>query len=331
MKNFLFFAIILIGSLFAQEYSFGTKYKVELLVKDKKLKVIDTTQNRVVISQSINCNSTLENNITKKGNILYANSCAILQYEDFDFDGKKDFLIYSNGSVYKPIDNNLYLLRGNNFKKETSLPGFRNVDIYEVDSIKKQIKIYVLCGTYIDFKCYRVFKFKNGKFEETETQKAYDDYYDPYYTQFIYKVKIKDKFVVKKESFIVNATHKDFKSEFSFELKDGKRIYLLLDEAHTETFLSFFYTNKEYKAIKSSTSSRCKYMLKITPNKTTLSFKADGAFYTIYQKQGGKKITKVGLIIKKGAKSKKVVGLSSTISGDLRKLSKEITNIRRIK
>jgi hypothetical protein len=164
-----------------------------------------------------------------------------------------------------------------------------------------------------------------------ESLQAFDDYYEPYYTQFVY-TRSGRKPPSRDTKYVVNAQREDFSAEFSFGFKDGNKVYLLLDENHTDTTLSFFYTDANNLAMKYYVNKRSAnaYILDTrNPRKTTLDFSSGRVHYTLYQKNRGKRITEVGLIIQKGTQKVKHKGILSTHTGDLRRLKDEIVCIKR--
>jgi hypothetical protein len=250
-----------------------------------------------------------------------------------DFDGVRDFVVYASGSVYSTVYNAVYLFRGRTFELDTTLPSMNlhGYGIYQADSTTKQIRISNTCESYRDVGCYRAYSFAKGAFREVESLQAFDDFYEPYYTEIVHVLSSQKSHTVDTK-YIVNAQREDFGAEFSFEFKDGNKVYLLLDENHTDTTLSFFYADANHTAMEHYVNDRSAnaYTLDTrNPKETTLSFRSKQTHYILYQKNRGKKITEVGLVVQKGTQRVKHKGILSTRTGDLRRLKDEIVSIKR--
>ena len=286
----------------------------------------------MVISQKISCACRSKSPLKKRDNILYIGDTPLLQYIDMDFDGVRDFVIYASGSVYDTGNNAVYLSKGRTFEMDTTLPSMNlhSCGIYQADSTTKQIRISDQCESY-HHQCYTLFSFREGAFRWVESLQAFDDYYEPYYTQFVY-TRSGRKPPSRDTKYVVNAQREDFSAEFSFGFKDSNKVYLLLDEDHTDTTLSFFYTDANHTSMEHYVNDRSAnaYTLDTrNPKETTLSFRSKQTHYTLYQKNRGKKITEVGLVVQKGTQRVKHKGILSTRTGDLRRLKDEIVSIKR--
>ncbi len=320
------------------EFNISDSYKAVIYLEKNTIKIIEHVSKKLLIIQKISFDDESKNLVTQKGNLFMLGNVPLLHFEDFNFDGKRDILVYASNyytSSYDYVDNMLYLYNDNTFTKDETLPHFNlnGWGIYKPDQKSKRITIPTSCESYRDIGCYTVFEYLDGKFEETESLLAFDDYYEPYYTVIKHtKEAVNGRKKIYENKYIVNKEQKDFEAEFSFELSSQKRVYLLLDEKKHDTTLSFFYTNMDNVAIETFISGRSKksYVLDtVNPKKTTLKFQTENTSYTIYQKNRGEKVKEVGIIINKHGKSKKYTGVFSSKIGDLRKLNKDIVCITR--
>jgi len=333
MKN-IYLILILLVFVWAEEplikFNISDSHEAVVSLDQKTIKVMDRASKKVLIAQKISFDDESKNVITQKSDIFMVDNVPLLHFSDFNFDGNRDILIYADGYT---AHNTLYLYKNNTFVKDETLPHFNlnGWGIYKVDKKNKKITISNTCESYRDLGCYRVFEYRDGKFEEEESLQAYDDMYEPYYTEIKHIIENSKKSITKSK-YIVNKEQKDFAAEFEFVLSNKEKVYLLLDEVRHDMTLMFFHTGIDNVAFDAyPTRSLGVFVLDMSnPKQTTLKFKTKTASYTIYQKNRGTKIKELGIIIEKRNKSKKLIGVPSSRVGDLRKLNRDIVNITRV-
>lgn len=327
--QFSFFLIVLIAPLiiFANTIKiddFSSLYyaevdtvKKELLIKDKKTKKIIIDVNIEDVDLEYEASNNFQSNVAQRP---YGDQSLII-YDDFNFDGKKDFAIKNgNYSCYGGPSFLIYLKKGSKFFLDDDFTRVAQeyCGMFGVDKKTKTIHAMTKSGC-----CWHLFdeyKVENGKLKLVN---SVEETYGFPFIEYITKEYKGGKEVVHKS---VDVNIDDIKVQFSFNLENGKKVilfesegllyYILIDKQdHVE-----FAFNRELMYDEYEEPGKSFIYIIDASNRKELHFNTEDARYTIYQISEKEKISQVGITVETKGKLYELKGLSETVSGNLGEL-----------
>jgi hypothetical protein len=296
----------------------------KILIKDKKTKKILIRSNIEDVDLEYEASNNFQSNVVQRP---YGDQSLII-YEDFNFDGKKDFAIKNgNHSCYGGPSFLIYLKKGPKFYLDDDFTRIAQeyCGMFGVDNETKTIHAMTKSGC-----CWHLFdtyKVENGKLKLVN---SVEETYGVGGTPFVEYVatEYKNGKEVVHESFDLAVDEIDEK--FSFKLTNGKKVILFENQG----FLYYILMDKEGRGefafnrellYDEATQEPGKSFIYITgnPDRRELHFNTEDARYTIYQIGDKEKVSQVGITVETKGKLYDLKGLSDTVNGNLEDIDKK--------
>lgn len=263
---------------------------------------------------------------------------SLIMYEDFDFDGVKDFAIKDgNTSGYGGPSFQIYLDKKGKLIHHEGLTELAHdyLGMFYVNNKNKTIETMSKSGAA--WHSYSTFKIINGKVILTNLIEEDARYY-PFF--IIEETKIsKGKKTVEKRISIddINEVMKEYPNDMNkildFQITENKkRVFVYTDSLDNlyyvlikdKNIVEFLYPALEN--IRNSTEKENKFQL--DKSKKILTFSNKSAKYIIYQKEDKGKITDIGILVETNGKKYDLKGNIKTLEGSLDTLlNPNITNL----
>ncbi|MGF6906381.1 XAC2610-related protein [Fusobacterium sp. PH5-44] len=264
---------------------------------------------------------------------------SLIIYEDFDFDGVKDFAIKDgNTSGYGGPSFQIYLDKKGKLIHHKGLTELAHeyLGMFYVNNKNKTLETMSKSGAA--WHSYSTFKIINNKLIHTKLIEEDARYY-PFF--LIEETKISNgKETIKKRIIIddINEIMKEYPKEMNkildFQIIENKKrvvVYMdSLDNLHyvllkDKNVVEFLYPALE--DIKNNTLKERKFQL--DKNKKILTFFNKSAKYIIYQEEDKEKITDIGVLVETNGKKYDLKGNVKTIEGTLDDLlNKNVENLQ---
>ena len=334
LKKFLFTLVAITPiMLFAKTIKiddFSSLYYAEvndvqhkILIKDKKTKKILIRSNIEDVNLEYEASNNFQSNVVQRP---YGDQSLII-YEDFNFDGKKDFAIKNgNHSCYGGPSFLIYLKKGPKFYLDNDFTRIAQeyCGMFGVDNETKTIHAMTKSGC-----CWHLFdtyEVENGKLTLVN---SVEETYGVGGTPFVEYVatEYKNGKEVVHKSFDLAIDEIDEK--FSFKLTNGKKVilfenqgllyYILLDKEGRGEFVF----NREIMYDEYEKLGKSFICINGDPDRKELHFNTEDARYTIYQIGEKEKISQIGITVETKGKLYDLKGLSDTVNGNLEDIYKK--------
>jgi hypothetical protein len=299
---------------------FSKTYRVELDHANSRIKVINTSNKRAVIEVHVDPEWDMEDARYIEGAPVMYDDQSVVYYEDFNFDGHKDFALQDGrSSCYGGASYRVYLYQKGRFVQDKALTKLaqEKCGMFDVDSHKKTIETMAKSGCC--YHEYDTYGYQKGKLTLLH---AIDEYYRGIYTE-VQESLATPKGTKYTKRYLLNTDDEAFSPVVSFELaKNAKRVYLL-----NNRLVTYALTDKEnvveFAYPKLAISPRGGEMHFSQEGTTArLTFENASARYTLYQNTKAGKITAIGIKVTIAGKVYDLKGDITTRKGDLREVAK---------
>jgi len=255
--------------------------------------------------------------------VLYGDQ-SILYYDDFNFDGHKDFALQDGvGSCYGGPEYQIFLYRKGNFVKNKQLTKLakENCGMFTLDKKGKTISTsYKMgCCNHID----KTYGYVKGKLKILHRVEHRID--GPYLDTVNIHFHAKTHSYKKRKT--LNIDQDEFNSVFSVILEKSKKSIQVFSFGEDEKNLNYalvkpdgeveFHYPKMWLPGMSSRHAHERMIIQDDANESNLLFHNKSASYQVYQKSKYGKIVAAGVMVEMDGKSYDLKGKLSTIKGDL--------------
>ncbi|WP_417582945.1 XAC2610-related protein [Nitrincola sp.] len=333
----LFFSLVFPAVIFAQTIridDFSSRYYAEVHVEGGELYIKDKQTNAEVIFADISdvdinyeSESGLSSNVIQRP---YGDQSLII-YEDFNFDGEKDFAI-KNGyySCYGGPSFLIYINKSNGFYLDNDFTSVAQeyCGIFGVDTETETIHAMTKSGCC--WHRFDTYKVEDGKLEIVQSiEEVYGIRGTPFIESYITEYKDGE------EVFQVNVDvdRSEVNVQFSFDLENGSNVVLF----KSHDFLYYMQTNPQgeiefafnrepvygddYQDIGGSFVYHSN-----ASNRKELQFNTIDAGYAIYYEEVNGALSNVGIVVESNEKIYELNGLIDTVYGDMKVILEEAGN-----
>ena len=289
--------------------------KKELFIRDKKTKKTIIDADITDVDLDYEESNHFQSNVAQRP---YGDQSLII-YDDFNFDGKKDFAIKNgNHSCYGGPSFLIYLKKGTKFFLDDDFTRVAQeyCGMFGIDKKTKTIHAMTKSGC-----CWHLFDEYKVEKGALKLVKSVEETYGFPFIEYITKEYKGGKEIVHKS---VDINIDEVKVQFSFRLKNGKKVilfendgllyYTLIDKQnHVE-----FAFNREPMYDEDQEPGKSFIYITDASNRIELHFNTEDARYTIYQVDDKNKISQAGITVETKGKLYELKGLSETIIGNLK-------------
>jgi hypothetical protein len=298
--------------------------------------IYDKKSKKPIFTTKIDYYWDMENDKYIEGEPILYSEQSLLYYEDYNFDGHKDFAFQDGvGSCYGGPEYQIFLYVKGDFVKNRQLTKLakENCGMFTLNKKKKTISTsYKMgCCSHID----KTYGYVNGKLKILHRVEQRID--GPYLDTVNIHFHTKTHSYKKKET--LNTDQDEFSSVFSVMLEKSKKTIQVFSFGDDTKNLNYalvkpdgeveFHYPKMWFPNMSSRHVHERMIIKDDANESSLIFQNKSASYKVYQKSKYGKITAVGVIVETAKKRYDMKGKLSTVKGDLRTIKDgNFTNVR---